>query len=92
MQMIRPGRSIRCRPLTALLLVLGASQAAQALPTRVHAIIAYEAARLPGVPAEIGSAAVVGSPDNPIGQDRDDGCRVTQSDQLDSDSMIVQMG
>jgi len=57
---------------TVLLLVLGAAEAVQALPTRVHAIIAYEAARSPGVPAEIGSPAVVGSPDNPIGEDRDD--------------------
>jgi hypothetical protein len=54
----------------ALLLVAVMAQPASALPSRVHAVLAYEAAQMPGVPAEFASAAVIGSPDNPAGDDR----------------------
>ena len=63
------------RDLAALLIAMlltCLARPAIALPSRVHAILAYEAARMPAVPAEIGSDAYVGTPDNPIDDDRDD--------------------
>lgn len=49
--------------LTCVLGAVAAVAPAWALPTRVHSIISYEAAHLPGVPAEFRVAA--GSPEDP---------------------------
>jgi hypothetical protein len=68
-----PGHPIGYWLLTLLpIITCLAVREAWALPTRVHAVIAYEAARCPGVPAEFASAMVIGSPDNPIGEDHND--------------------
>lgn len=61
-----------CELAAVVVLAAMAAQPARALPSRVHAVLAYEAAHMPGVPAEFADIAVIGSPDNPAGDDRDD--------------------
>ena len=56
--------------LIAVVLLASPPKPAFGLKTQLHSIITYEAARLPGVPAEI--ADYIGNPDDPIADDSDD--------------------
>jgi hypothetical protein len=68
---VSPMKVRRLIPLMVVLLLSCLVSPGNALPSRVHAILAYEAARMPAVPAEIGSDVYVGVPDNPISEDQD---------------------
>ncbi len=58
-------------PLATIVLLGAAVPPAAALPTEVHAIISFEAARLPGVPDEVRNPDILGTPEDHDAQDQD---------------------